>query len=857
MVIRTPDQRLRVFVSSTLDELAAERQAVARAISAMRLTPVLFELGARPHRPRELYQAYLAQSEIFIGLYWQQHGQAATELGLSGLEEEFELAQGLPRLLYVKEPAPDRTPRLAQLLARIAQEASYRSFRTPTELRRLVRDDIATLLSERFAAAVPAPAAAPPPPSRSRPRSLPLPTTSLVGREQAIETLTGLLGRHGARLVTLTGPGGIGKTRLATAVGERLHDRFDAGTAFVPLADVTQPESVLTAIGRAVDAGASDTPMQALVERVGDDRWLLILDNLEQVLGVAGELDELLSRCPGVAILATSLVVLRLRAEREFAVPPLSLPADLGGSLDELASSPAVALFVDRARAVRHDFALTGANARLVVEICRLLEGLPLAIELAAARTRLLDTRALLRRLTMSLDALGDGAVDLPARQRTLRATVEWSIGLLGDAERSLLEAAAVFVDGWTVEAAAEVAGLDEDRALDLTESLARHSLISLDFAGQVPRSRMLGTIREFVAERLAARPDVAAIEHRHADFYCALAERADRPLRRGGQGEWAARLEAELGNLAAAVRWYVAHDPAPLPHLYRVLFPIRVLGLFWGLRDDTVGEARPWVEQALPTADALDPRARTELLITAVVTALESGDPAAAVVAADGLTSTRTEIDDDPYLRALSHLATAWAAGRTRDLDRAVREATACLALLRGQDEPLWTAVSLITLGSAETAVRRFDSARRHLTELRDLAERYDYGWFVANSLVLLGALASDEGRPDDARALLDEGLALGVATRSTHTVALALAASARLAYAEGDAERAALLAGAADGVRTRAGVRVWPSVRRETDLSEQLRQALGSARFDDVFADGSRLNQPQAVAAVRDRVG
>ena len=190
----------------------------------------------------------------------------------------------------------------------------------------------------------------------------------------------------------------------------------------------------------------------------------------------------MLARCPGVAILATSRTVLGLRAEREYPVPPLALPAHPGtASVVEVAATPAVALFVDRARAVRPGFALTEGNAAAVAEICRRLEGVPLAIELAAARTRLLDPPALLDRLAASLDALGTGAVDLPERQRTLRATVEWSVGLLEDAERSLLEVTAVFTDGWTIPAAAQVAGLDEDRALELCEALARHSLVAID----------------------------------------------------------------------------------------------------------------------------------------------------------------------------------------------------------------------------------------------------------------------------------------------------------------------------------------------------------------------------------------
>src|SRR5262249_55122748 len=317
-------------------------------------------------------------------------------------------------------------------------------------------------------------------------------------------------------------------------------------------------EQALAGIGRAVgaDLAGTDSPLQALVERLGDGGWLLILDNLEQVVDAARDLDQLLARCPGVAILATSRRVLRLRAGHAYPrlpprpppLPPPPAPATV--PLDELASSPAVALFVDRAGAARYDFALTPANAAAVAEICRRLEGLPLAIELAAARTRLLGPDALLRRLARSLDALGTGTVDMPERQHTLRATVEWSIGLLDTAERSLLETMAVFVDGWTVDAAAEVAHLDEERTLDLTEALAGHSLIYLDIADQGPRARMLETIRQFVTERLAARTDLAEIQRRHADHYRELAEQADRPLRGFGHGQWVARLEAQAGHL-------------------------------------------------------------------------------------------------------------------------------------------------------------------------------------------------------------------------------------------------------------------------------------------------------------------
>jgi predicted ATPase len=843
-VIHTPDQRLRVFVSSTLDELADERRAVSRAISALRLTPVMFELGARPHPPRELYRAYLDQSDIFVGLYWQSYGQVGPGMEVSGLEDEFALSRGLPRLLYVKAPAPDREPRMRDLLSRIERDASYRTFRTPSELGRLVRDDLATLLSERFAAA--ASTARPPP---GGPRPLPVATTSLVGREQTIDEVAGLIDRPDARLVTLTGPSGVGKTRLAVAVGERVRDRFAAGAVFVSLAAVSDPRQVVGGIGRAVgvDLPGAGSPLQALVNRFGDDRWLLILDNLEHLLDAARDLDELLVRCGGVAILATSLTALRLRAEREYPVSPLPLPADPAvAAVDE--SSPAVALFVDRAQAVRYDFALTERNAAAVAEICRRLEGLPLAIELAAARSRLLDPDTLLQRLAGSLDALGTGTVDMPARQRTLRATVEWSVGLLDDAERSLLETMAVFVDGWSFGAAADVAGLDEDRTVELAEALSGHSLIYQDLTARGPRSRMLETIREFVAERLTARTDVAEIQRRHADHYRTRAEQADRPMRHGGRREWAGRLLAETGNLAAAVRWYLANDRTPLPHLFRVTTPW-VLWPFLGVRVDIMEEARSWIDELLRDAGSLDPQARAEALWAAVVVDLEASDEQAALAAGESLAPLLDQIDD-PYLEAVGQLTLSWTSASTSDFDTAVGVASASLEKLRRQDEPVWTAVALITLGPLETVVGRYEAAEAHLTEARDLAERWDDPWLAVNARVNLATLALARGRVDDARALLDEALDLSLTSESSYSLTLSLSSFALLVFAEGDAEQAALLAGASDGLRRRAGVRVW-SLRREAETLARIRLALGDERFDHAFAAGGRLNQDEAVAA------
>src|SRR5687768_5111337 len=252
--IRTPDQRLRVFVSSTLAELAEERAAVARAVAALRLAPILFELGARPHPPQELYRAYLAQSDIFVGIYWQRYGWVGPGMDISGLEDEFLLSEGMPRLLYIKTPAPDREAGLSAMIGKLQTEGTtaYKSFRSLRELGRLVRDDLAVLLSERFTNGGTAPSTMPATPATApSSRTLPSVSTALFGREQDIEAVGALLEDPDVRLVTLTGPGGIGKTRLAIAVGERMEHRLSTAPVFVPLASIGRPELVLPRVAAA------------------------------------------------------------------------------------------------------------------------------------------------------------------------------------------------------------------------------------------------------------------------------------------------------------------------------------------------------------------------------------------------------------------------------------------------------------------------------------------------------------------------------------------------------------------------------------------------------------------------------
>ncbi len=358
-VIRTPDQRVRVFVSSTLQELAAEREAVRDAVTSLRLVPVMFGMGAQPYPPRPVYRAYIAQSQVFVGIYWQSYGSVAPGEQVSGLEDEYRLSTGLPRLIYVKSPAPDREPRLTEMLARIRDEGgvSYQYFAAPAELQQLAGNDLAVLLSERF--------------EMSRAHDGAAGGAPLVGREQQAAAAEDLVAREGARLVTLTGPGGVGKSRLAVEAARRLAPRFADGVRFVDLASVSSGDLVAAAVATGLGLTTTgDKLITDLRSYLRAPRLLLVLDNFEQVVGAAPLLAELLGAAPGVVVLVTSRVVLRLSGEHEFAVPPLPVPPAMSSpDPEELQAYASVGLFVQRARAVAPGFELTGGNAEAVAEI--------------------------------------------------------------------------------------------------------------------------------------------------------------------------------------------------------------------------------------------------------------------------------------------------------------------------------------------------------------------------------------------------------------------------------------------------------------------------------------------------------
>src|SRR5437764_33180 len=563
-LIRTPDQRVRVFVSSTLDELAPERAVAREAITQLRLTPVLFESGARPYPPRELYRSYLAQSDIFVGLYWQRYGWIAPTMQVSGLEDEYQLSGAKPKLIYIKTPAHEREPRLQALLDRIRAEdtASYQKFATPEELRERIANDLALLLTERFTSPAETPVV-------TRLAPLPVPRRRLIDRAQERAQAQALLQREDVGLVTLTGPGGVGKTRVAVQVAADLVPQFTDGVAYIELSALKDPTLVVPTVARALGVSQSgdDSLEERLLAYLQPRDVLLVLDNVEQLVAAAPLAPQYLELAPRLKLLVTSREPLRVRDEQIVPVPPLALPDPAHiPDLDHLVQIPAVALFVERAREARPDFALTSENAAPIVEICQRLDGLPLALELAAAVLSLLPPAALLARLERRLPLPIRGARDLPERQQTLRTTIAWSYDLLEEGEQHLFRRLAAFVGGFTLEAVQAVcvfatekpsspAQPDDGAALDQLAQLLDKSLVQgqQGTSGE-PRFTLLETIREYASEQLAASREEAAAQERHAHYFLRLAEAAWPHLYRSAERDgWMERPQSEASNLQRA----------------------------------------------------------------------------------------------------------------------------------------------------------------------------------------------------------------------------------------------------------------------------------------------------------------
>ena len=870
-MIRTPDQRVRVFVSSTLTELAAERRAVRDAVTRLRLVPVMFELGARPHPPRTVYRAYLAQSQVFVGVYWQSYGWIAPGEQTSGLEDEYQLSAGMPRLIYVKSPAPDREPRLAQLLARIEDEGgvSYRQFSEPAELQQLVENDLAVLLSERFEMTRPGQAAAGGAPLAG---ALPVPATPLLGREQQTAAIEDLVAGQGVRLVTLTGPGGVGKSRLVVEAARRLGPGFADGVRFVELAAVSAADLVAPAIaaglGLSTSAGQLTADLQAYLR---PRRLLLALDNFEQVISAAPLLAELLAAAAGLVVLVTSRALLRLSGEHEFAVPTLPVPpARAAPDPEELRRYASVSLFTERAHAAVTGFELTAGNAAAVAEICRRLDGLPLAIELAAARVRVLPPQALASRLDQRFSVLTGGARDLPERQQTLRNTLEWSFGLLPAGEQALFARLGVFAGSFTLPAAEAIGAGSPGEGLagrpgpvlDTLGALVDSSLVRPQTGGGEPRFALLETIREYAQERLREGGDWVPAHDRHAAYFLALAEPAAADLAGLGQLAWLDRLETEHDNLWAAMSWLVDHGP-----LEQAVHLSVVTTRFWWLRGHVAEYARLGDDFVAGSND-LPPYQHALALAQAGYIFIGNGDPARAQAAFEqSLPLYRQDKERLAVSLTVNSLALAFLgliAARRRDYAGARRfldQGQALLRELRDDDltgydrlRPLLT-VALVNnvLGQVQLSQGDNDAAAQVFSDGVAVARRAQ-DWLPLLTLLYELALARQaQGDLAGAAGHLQEGLALAAEAGDETSAAYYLEVLATVAGQQDNPQRAVRLFAAARSILDASGSG-WlhafvPRVPHDDAVLAALRSRIGDPAFQEAQAWGRSAGSKRAV--------
>ncbi len=518
-------------------------------------------------------------------------------MDISGLEDEFLLSEGKPRLIYIKE-GDEREPKLAALLERVGNEGgvSYKRFRDGRELETLIEDDLSLLLTERFLGtdvnvAEEAPG--------SRP-NLPAPVTPFIGRDRELRSLEAHIEREDVRLTTLTGPGGVGKTRLAIQLGYRAQTMFD-GVHFVPLAPIREPELVPGELAKALEVrrfGSVDS-LETVRDFLAPRRDLLILDNFEQVLEASTVVAQLLAECSLLKIMVTSRAPLQIRGEYEFYVQTLELPRDLPGA--GAADYDAVKLFVERAQAVRPDFELSSANADAVVQICRRLDGLPLAIELAAARIRILTPELLLAKLDEGLRVLSHGARDMPDRHQRLRDTIEWSYELLDEDAKTLLARLGVFRGGFTLEAAEEICSYGGLDVLSGLSVLIDQSLVRSGIVGEgEPRFMMLETIREFATELLGEDPNRDQIVDRHARLYAELTRVGGIESRSKDQIQIFNRMEREIFNMRAAASWLLRQGEAD------VVAEAMIESWFLWWTRGYLREARLWTGRILDYKDDL-----------------------------------------------------------------------------------------------------------------------------------------------------------------------------------------------------------------------------------------------------------
>jgi predicted ATPase/class 3 adenylate cyclase len=655
-----------------------------------------------------------------------------------------------------------------------------------------------------------------PAPRTVGPRAVNLPAqlTRFVGRRRELAEVRELLQHPLVRLLTMTGPGGIGKTRLAVHVAAEVQGLFPNGVAFVPLAPVNDARLVVPTIAQSlgVEEASGQSALERMTEHLGDRRLLLVLDNFEQILPAAPSVSQLLAACPQLKVLVTSRAPLHVSGEQVYPVLPLSLPGQEHRGLGDIGSSEAVALFADRARASNPRFALTEANAPVVAEICRRLDGLPLAIELATARSGMLSPQALLSRLERRLKLLRGGARDLPARQQTLRATIDWSYDLLEAGEQVLLARVAIFAGGCTLEAAEAVCDLEGD--LDMLASLDglvdKNLLQSHEGPDGDSRLLMLETIREYGLERLAERRETDSVGRRYANHYLSRAEEAAPELLGPLQGAWYERLEADLDNLRASLAWFLAHQEVEAT----ARLAVSVLP-FWVSRSHS-NEGLRWLNAALTRRDMLPSPALAKALFAKAFLLLHLGaDHQQANTLLEESRALFQELEDSTWtVRTVSVLG--WVASRAGDLDRSVVLREQAVTLARNEEDQWNLAMSLGNLGGSLLKVGDLARARAVFAESLALSRSVGEPEGIGFALWGLGMVALGEGDHRRAASLLEEALALARELGDLQDVASCLADRGVVALHETDHPQAAAL--------FEESLRLAPQVEEELLIAECL---------------------------------
>ena len=686
------------------------------------------------------------------------------------------------------------------------------------------------------------------------PNNLSAELSLLIGRDTELAEITQLLRQTDVRLLTITGVGGTGKTRLAQAVAHNALTEFADGVYFINLSAIESAELVVPIIAQTLGVREeSGKPLkERLREHLREKKPLLVLDNFEQITQAAPQVGELLSASANLKILVTSRVRLYLRFEHEFPLQPLAVPAQERLGLSELQENPAVALFVERAQAVKPAFALTEENAPSVAEICRRLDGLPLAIELAAVRIKLLAPQAILTRLTNSLKLLTGGARDLPARQQTMRGAIQWSYDLLEAEEKKLLNRLAVFAGGFALEAAEAVANAEGDLSVDLLDavaSLVDKSLLALrEMADGEPWFRMLEVVREFALEALETSGEAAEVKHLHAGFYAQLAETAEPELKGGKAAEWLETLEQEHDNLRFALEWSLAGEPKTALRIVGAIF------IFWNKRG-YLSEGSKWTRAALERNGAeADTKLRAKAYWGIGGLSWRQGDLEAAELFNQESLRLAREIDDKYWIcRSLGGL------GRVKmeqgDLSQSKALAEESLAIARELNDKTQISFMLNSLGEIARQQEDYESAREFYEEALVLARQESLKALISVLTQNLASVACFQGDNNAALSFALESLKISEELGDKINIGIALGIFAALAAATGETEKAARLFGAMQAIYDAIGYKLIKADQIFFDrYTNQARVAMGDEAYEAAFREGQMMRLKKAIALARE---